>query len=57
MRGLGLSVAMEAALQTAVRAAIGVGHQDHTPGFMQTHGFTDLIQNKLAVAIGTGVAR
>jgi len=54
MRGLGLSVSLEAALQTTVRAAIGVGHQYHTPGSMQAHGFTDLIQNKLAGAIRTG---
>jgi hypothetical protein len=45
---------METALQTTVRATIGVGHQDHTPGSMQTHGLSDLIQNKPAVAIGAG---
>ncbi|MGC1535187.1 MAG: hypothetical protein WA795_04685, partial [Candidatus Sulfotelmatobacter sp.] len=54
MRGLCLSIAIEAAFQTTVRAAIGVGHQDHTPRSVQTHGLTDLIQNKPAVAIGAG---
>src|SRR6202035_6141386 len=51
VRGFGLSVAAEAVGQASVGPAIGVDHQDHPPGAVQAHGFTNLIEDKLAVGL------
>src|SRR5580700_326684 len=51
MRGFGFSIAAEAVCETSIGAAIGVHHQDHSPGTVQPDGLANLLQHKLAVGL------
>src|SRR5207253_654278 len=46
MRTLVVRIAIERS-EPAVRAAIGVQHQDHPPGAVQPHGFPNLLDHEL----------
>jgi hypothetical protein len=51
MRGFRSSVAAKAARKASIGAAIGMYHQNHPSGPMQSHRLTDLFQHKLAVRL------
>ena len=44
-----IAVALEAALQSAIGAAVGMDHQDDAAGLVEKNGFLDLIENEFAI--------